>query len=137
MKHAIRVLAAVVCASSCLAQSTQPVPPEIPALIKQLSDDNYQTRQDAQDQLVRFGTDARPALQELLTRTTDPEARTRAEAALGMIEENRTTGASLVTLHVADAAADVVLKELSKQGMSPIATSPENLFRQEHQPFPK
>ena len=136
MKHAIRCLLILACASpASLAQTTTapttaPTPAQIPALIKQLSDDNYQTRQDAQDQLVRFGADARPALQDLIAHTTDPEARTRAETAIALIEENRTTGASLITLHVAGAAPDSVLAELSRQAMTPIPTQPENLFRQ-------
>jgi hypothetical protein len=105
--------------------------------VAKLSADDYQTRQDAQDQLVRYGAEARPYLQKLLAATTDPEARTRAEAAVAQIDEDRATGASLVTLHVKDAPADQVLAELSRQGMFAIPVIPENLFKQEHLNVPK
>lgn len=123
--------------------TTQAVEPEtangaaIRGLVAKLSADDYQTRQDAQDQLVRYGAEARPYLRKLLAATNDPEARTRAEAAVAQIEEDRATGASVVTLHVKDAPADQVLAELSRQGMFAIPVMPENLFKQEHVNVPK
>jgi len=67
----------------------------IEGLIRELSADDWQTRQKAQDALVQYGLDIRPRLSIVLRETHDEEARTRIEAALRQIEENRTTGASL------------------------------------------
>src|SRR3954470_7414751 len=69
-------------------------------LVRELAAEPWQTRQKAQDALVQYGLDVRPRLQALLKETKDEEVRTRVEAALRQIEENRTTGASLITLHV-------------------------------------
>lgn len=109
---------------------------EIEALVKQLSADSFQARQEAQDRLVRYGADARPLLQKLLETSTDPEARTRAEAAMSQIEEDRVTGPSMVTMHVKDGSPERALAELSRQGMYAIPTMPENLFQQEHMNVP-
>src|SRR2546426_4606719 len=97
-----------------LAQRTRPTPlpataptsqaavqdARIEGLIRELSADDWQTRQKAQDALVQYGLDIRPRLSIVLRETKDEEARTRIEAALRQIEENRTTGASLITLHM-------------------------------------
>src|SRR3954464_631927 len=94
-----------------LAQSptTNPSTDEIQALVKQLSNDNYQKRQAAQDQLVRFGAGARPFLEQLLKESNDPEARTRAEAALQQMDEDKSAGPSLITIHAKDAPVENVI----------------------------
>src|SRR4051812_8243963 len=72
----------------------------IEELVRELAAEPWQVRQKAQDALVQYGIDVRPRLNALLKETRDEEVRTRVEAALRQIEENRTTGASLITLHL-------------------------------------
>ncbi|HZZ44783.1 MAG TPA: HEAT repeat domain-containing protein [Tepidisphaeraceae bacterium] len=128
---AVLLLGAMAVGASVRGATTEPArADEIRGLIEKLGSDDYQTRQQAQDQLVRFGVDAKPMLQEMLAKENDPEARTRAESAIAQIDENRVTGPSLVTLHVKDASPEVVLAELSRQGGYEIPTLPENLFKQ-------
>jgi hypothetical protein len=141
MKEAIRVvlLALAVSPGWVVAQATAPasdLPAEVRILVKQLSDDSYRVRQEAEDRLVRFGQGAKPALRELLAATRDPEARTRAESALARIDEDRATGPSLVTVRAKEASPESVLAQLSAQAGFDIPTLPENLFKQEHIRWP-
>src|SRR5215212_6317294 len=112
-------------ASTVAAQTTRPATlpttrpladeARIEQLIRELSADAWQTRQKAQDALVQYGLDIRPRLSTVLRDTKDEEARTRVEAALRQIEENRTTGASLITLHMKNAKPAEVFAEISRQ----------------------
>ncbi|MDB5171515.1 MAG: repeat protein [Phycisphaerales bacterium] len=114
-------------------------------LLKRLSSDAWQQRQRAQDELVRMGDEARPVVKDLLARTTDTEVRTRLEAAVAQIDENRISGPSFITMHFKDADPREVFAELSKQCYATLKPFPDNLFDQpglskvtidiDHQPF--
>jgi len=141
-------LACIAMAGVCLAQTTRPttLPATAPAtqpaipdariegFIRELSADDWQTRQKAQDALVQYGLDIRPRLSIVLRETRDEEARTRIEAALRQIEENRTTGASLITLHMKAAKPGQVFAEISRQASAQLRPSPVNLW--ESKSFP-
>ncbi|MDB5298931.1 MAG: hypothetical protein JWO87_594, partial [Phycisphaerales bacterium] len=128
-------------AGLCFAQTTRPAPTTLPAapatttrpapatqaaatqaasrpyinlddLLKRLSSDAWQQRQRAQDELVRMGDEARPVVKDLLARTTDTEVRTRLEAAVAQIDENRISGPSFITMHFKDADPREVFAEL-------------------------
>ncbi|MFI5378264.1 MAG: HEAT repeat domain-containing protein [Tepidisphaerales bacterium] len=62
--------------------ATQPSAVQIELLIKQLGDERFRARQEAEDRLVDIGDAARPLLAKLLAETKDPEVRSRAESAL-------------------------------------------------------
>jgi len=125
-------------AGFCMAQTTRPTTrpasgpaindPRIEQLVGQLAADDWQSRQKAQDALVQYGLDIRPRLSALLKETKDEEVRTRVEAALRQIEENRTTGASLITLHMKRAKPAEVFAEISRQASAEIRSTPMNLW---------
>src|SRR5262245_39758099 len=85
------------CIATAVARAQQSPAPALPpeqatameALFTNLSADSWQVRQQAQDALVQMGPDARPRLLLLAKQTRDEEVRTRAEAAIRQIEENR------------------------------------------------
>ncbi len=83
--------------------------------IAQLSGEEWSARQEATDQLVRWGEDARPALEAVIRDSKDVEGRTRAESALRQIDENRIIGPTYVTLHYKDTSAEQVFADLGKQ----------------------
>src|SRR5207237_6920798 len=70
----------------------------------------------------------------LLKETNDEEARTRVEAALRQIEENRITGASLITLHMKGAKPAEVFAEISRQASAELRPSPVNLWESKSWP---
>jgi hypothetical protein len=126
-------------ASPATQPATQPAPatqpttlpatrPDPDALLARLSNDAWQQRQRAQDELVRMGEAARPLVKELFARTADVEVRTRLEAALAQIDEDRVSGPSYITLHFKDADPKAVFAELSRQCYTELKTFPENLF---------
>ncbi|HEV8290645.1 MAG TPA: hypothetical protein VGP94_01920, partial [Tepidisphaeraceae bacterium] len=141
-------LACIAMAGVCFAQTTRPttLPTTLPTtrpfaddariehLIHELSADAWQTRQKAQDALVQYGLDIRPRLATVLRETKDEEARTRVEAALRQIEENRTTGASLITLHMKGASPKEVFAEISRQASAELRPSPVNLWESKSWP---
>jgi len=109
--------------------TTQPaLSPEIEKLINELAADTWQMRQKAQDALVQYGLDVRPRLSAVLRETRDEEVRTRIEAALRQIEENRTTGASLITIHMKKASPKEVFAEISRQASAELRPNPINLW---------
>src|SRR5688500_18659810 len=121
--HSLLTITAL-CASAS-AQTTRPTTQpttqptvnqlRIEQLINELAADTWQSRQTAQDTLVQYGPDIRPRLSALLRETKDEEVRTRVEAALRQIEENRTPGASLITLQMKGASPKEVFAEISRQ----------------------
>jgi hypothetical protein len=137
-------LASFVLSAVCMAQTTRPTTlpttqpvaadPRIEKFIAQLSADDWQTRQKAQDALVQYGLDIRPRLSAVLRDTRDEETRARVEAALRQIEENRITGASLITLHMKGAKPADVFAEISRQASAELRPSPVNLW--ESKSFP-
>src|SRR5256885_14609848 len=120
----------------CFAQTARPASPattqpaiadpRIEKFIGELSADDWQTRQKAQDALVQYGLDIRPRLSGVLRETRDEEARARVEAALRQIEENRITGASLITLHMKGAKPSEVFAEIFRQASAELRASPVN-----------
>ena len=137
-------LASIVLNGVCMAQTTRPstLPttqpaigdPRIEKFIGELSADDWQTRQKAQDALVQYGLDIRLRLSAVLRETKDEETRARVEAALRQIEENRITGASLITLHMTGAKPAEVFAEISRQASAELRASPVNLW--ESKSFP-
>jgi hypothetical protein len=88
---------------------------QIDDAINQLSSDDWKARQSATQRLIQLADDALPRLQHVADTATDDEVRTRAAAAVAQIEENKITGASLVTLHLKDAPAAQAFAELAHQ----------------------
>src|SRR6266571_5018164 len=88
-------LACITLSGVCFAQTTRPtafsttqptaIDPRIEKFIGELSADDWQTRQKAQDALVQYGLDIRARLGAVLRDTKDEEARARVEAALRQI----------------------------------------------------
>src|SRR4051794_38621509 len=103
-------------------------------LISKLSADDWQVRQNAQDKLVLLGDKARPKLDQLLRESKDLEARARAEAAIGLIEENRLIGPSIITIHMHDVPPEKVVAELGRQAYTDLKTMPEHLWGQKDWP---
>lgn len=136
---------------SATSPATQPAtspalsPERAQEILSGLSDDNFRRREAAQQMLVDLGEDAAPVIVELLRTATDTEARSRLQSALEQIEENRITGASMITIHADHASPKDVFQQLSRQCHAELRPFPENLFDQgkwspitlqiEHQPF--
>lgn len=95
--------------------STQPAGDEVQALIDGLSSTSWAARDAAQHKLVGLGDSAEPVLKEALARKLDEETRTRVEAALQRIEENKLLGATIITLHAKDEPANDVLTDFARQ----------------------
>jgi hypothetical protein len=128
-----RALAAVILlAAPCrgLAQAPAARPgPEVEQWIVQLASDDWRARQRATDRLVALGDDALPRLTNLVDATTDSEVRTRAQAAIRQIEDNRLTGTTLVTLDLDNVPAAEAFAQLARQARAPLASDPIDLLR--------
>jgi len=115
--------------------TTAPLPPlppnpKIEAAIRQLSADSWKDRQAAQELLVTFGDEAAPRLRSLAAGATDDEeVRTRAAAALRLIEENAMVGPSTVTLKLKDAKPQDVFASIARQAHTEFLTTPSNLWQ--------
>lgn len=105
------------------------------ALLKQLSSDDWKDRRAAEKTLVDLGDEGEAMIHGLLKKAADAESRSRLEAALQQIEEDRRSGTSFITMHLKDAAPHEVLAELERQARAGIRTYPDNLF--EHGNWPK
>jgi hypothetical protein len=112
--------------------------------LAQLASDDWKVRQRATDQLVALGDDALPRLARLADGAADNEVRTRAQAAIRQIEDNRLTGMSPITLRLTNASVADALSEVARQARAPIAVDPPDLLRKsakpvsltvEHRPF--
>jgi hypothetical protein len=108
--------------------ATQPSSAQIEPLIRQLGDENFRVRQDAEDKLIDIGDAARPYLKKLLEEAKDPEVRSRAESALREISRKSTTEPTLVSLHLKDAPMSLALAEMSRQVGTEINTWPPGNF---------
>jgi len=105
--------------------------PPLEPFLKRLASDRWQDRQDAEQDLIKMGEDARPFIAELRKREAgDREVRTRLEAALSQIDDNRVLGPSFITLHLKDATARTVFEELSKQCYAKFSSFPDNLLEE-------
>jgi hypothetical protein len=105
---------------------------ELEQWIAQLSSDDWRVRQQAMERLVGMGEDALPRLNNLANTTDDGEVRTRASAAIAQIEENRITGASLITMKLEGAPAATAFAQLASQAGAPLLTEPPNLLSQKN-----
>ncbi|HET6250603.1 MAG TPA: hypothetical protein VFE47_23145 [Tepidisphaeraceae bacterium] len=116
-------------------QASATTKPSIDSFLPRLGSDSWKQRQEAVQELVRMGEDARPMIHELLSRNiADGETRTRLEAALSQIDENRLIGASFITIHLKNATPKAVFEELSRQCYADLQPFPQNLFDQGDQP---
>jgi hypothetical protein len=103
------------------------------ALLVRLSSDDWKQRQQAEEDLVRGGESARPLIRRWLDgpgAALDAETRSRLEAALRRIDDNRAAGPSFVTLHMKDAPPAEVAAELFRQAGAEARTSPDDLWDQ-------
>jgi hypothetical protein len=117
------------------ASTSQPADP-IELLIAQLSADDWSAREEAVEKLVATGANVLPRLQRVASeRSTNEEARQRADTAIARIRERQMIGASLVTLHVKNAALKDVFAEISRQCGADLKPLPPELW--ELRPWPK
>lgn len=136
----IRWVASLIVLTLPMAVFAQPVD----VLISQLSSADWRTRQAALEKLVARGEDALPHLQREAGRTHDVEVRSRAQAAIARIEENRLVGASPITVNWNNSSALTAVSELAAQARAPLPTEPVNLLAKttkrvslqaDHRPF--
>lgn len=123
--HACAVAICALVTGSLIAEQARP---QVQALVDQLSDDSWQTRQEAQQQLVEIGEAARPLLLSVYQGSDDAEARARAEAALNQLEENRTSGTSFITIHLKNASPEQAFSELARQAHTHLPPTPGDLW---------
>jgi len=97
--------------------------PEVDRLIARLGDDDSDSRDAAQKQLVELGKVAIPALKKAAESSDDPEIRSRAAAALAAMKDHVDNDATLITLHMKDTSASDVLAALSKQSSAQIVSN--------------
>src|SRR4051794_24579579 len=105
MRRAFSVCMAVIFGAMIAhAQTTTATtsPADVKKLIAQLSSDQWQQRQEAQEQLVAIGDPAKDAVKQLLAGSSDPEVRTAAESILERIATAQKRGPTRVTLHMKD-----------------------------------
>jgi hypothetical protein len=119
---------------AAVADVAPPITPaerkQIDAAIAALSADNWKERQKAQDALVPFGQAVVPDLRKLVETSDDEEIRTRAAAALRKIDDNATSGGSVITLHLKDATPEQLFAAIAKQARCEFPTYPKNLWNQ-------
>jgi len=137
MKSLVRVLvASAIAAPLSLSNpvfgadqaATRPVQARIEQLISQFSDDAWAIRQQAHDEVISFGPDAVPCLESALKAFRDEEVRSRAEAALRIIAENKLAGPSLITMRFKEATAKEVFDEVARQAFTEFRTVPAQLW---------
>ena len=101
------------------APATQPAATQpasaVQAAVDDLTNDDFDIRQAAQQKLVEMGQAIEPQLRQLLTRDLSDEVRARVNGALRQIEENRLLGPAVITLHYQDAPLQQVLDDFSQQ----------------------
>jgi hypothetical protein len=85
------------------------------ALIAQLSSDNWAQRNAAQTALIAMGQAARKPLEDFLKTKPDEDLRARVEAALQKIDTNKSSGPSLITLHLTDRPVSEAIDALGQQ----------------------
>src|SRR3954469_11987931 len=76
---------------------TKPV--DLEPLIRQLSDNDFHTRESAENKIIDVGDAASTRIEQLAKETTDPEVRLRAGSILKSIATANYAKPSLVTLH--------------------------------------
>ena len=88
---------------------------DIAAVIGRLAADEFADRQRAQDELVARGEEVREAVAEAMSKTKDEEVRTRLEAVLRKLDDDRELAATPITVHLTDASPQAVLDAIAKQ----------------------
>jgi hypothetical protein len=141
----LNILLALLAAPFVRGQTTRPTGGDIEQLVAQLSSENWQERQAAQERLVLLGLEAKDRLARLLKETADPELRSLAETALAQIEQNRLTGASIITIRDGQITLKELFSQISEQCGATLEPAPPNLFEQnrnatfaidiDHEPF--
>jgi hypothetical protein len=102
---------------------------DVNALIAQLGGADWAARDAAQRRLAALDRLAEPALRRVLADGAhDAEVRTRAEAALAQIEENRHSGPTMITLRLRDVEPRVAFEELSRQAGVTLRPQPPSLW---------
>jgi len=117
---------ASVCVAEKPASSPATLPAELPALIQQLSSDQWNLRQKAQDQIIAMGVDVRPAIEKLSAQTTDPQIKSSAEAILDQLATLDKTGPTLLTIHLSKVPANEVITEMERQAKCELPIWPPN-----------
>lgn len=102
--------------------------------LKELANADWRQRRQAVQHLIQIGPGADAMLKELLRRDLDQETRKNVEAALQLVRDNRLLGASLVTLHARNSSPIKVFEQLAQQCGGPLATEPDNLWKQQDWP---
>lgn len=115
--------------------STQPLPPDVEALVTQLSAPSFRAREQAQRRLAQVGQDYLAQLQQLSQQSPDPETRHGLALVLEKIELQAAIAPARITLHVKDAPAKTVFEDIARQaGVQPFPTVPEALWEDEDLP---
>lgn len=115
-------------------QTTQPTVPtdeldaRVVEIARDLSADEFATRQRAEDALVELGQPAMSSLQRLLETTDDAEALSRLQSAIKRIEEQVRLGPTLITLHLRNASAEEAFEALSAQLPKPLKAQGPHVF---------
>ena len=100
----------------------------MPDLVRGLADADWRKREKFAAELARVGEPARPALDELVRTTTNPDVRTAAQNVLREIDDNKLVGPSFITLHLKDAPQQQAFAELGKQAFTTLKPYPDNLW---------
>lgn len=107
---------------------------KVDALVAGLSSNRWEARQRAQDELSRLGPEIRGKLSAALAASEDEEVRTRIEAILRKLDENRVSGISLISIHMKDASPKEVFAEISKQAYTDLRPSPADMWERREWP---
>lgn len=75
-----------------------PAPAQLPAVVRQLSDDNFRTRQQAEKELQNFGPSYLPAIRQAREQSQDREAVRRLDATLQRLTLQRLREPTTITL---------------------------------------
>ena len=112
------------------AQDLRPHEQLVEQLVNQLAADDWKTRRRAQEQIVEFGVDALPALQRVLETTQDAEVRTRADAAMKQIDNDRATGPSRISLDLDDVPLTSAFEAIAGAAQCSFVAQPVDLLNQ-------
>ena len=102
--------------------------PEVEKLLAELGGDSWQARERAQQALSLRGPSISARLLEVLAETRDEEIRTRVQAVLRQIEEQRSTGPSPISLHLQGANPAQVFGEVGRQAYTELRPIPGDLW---------
>jgi hypothetical protein len=108
--------------------TTRPADPRVAALVSELADDAFATRQRAEDALVELGPEVIDALADELARARDGEAQARLQSAITRLAEIREFGASRITLRLVDVPIKQAYAELARQAGTTFVSMPPNLL---------